>query len=80
MKNFTFNKTLLFILALFSLGNSYNVLAQTETTLGFYDFESGTQGWTQSTQAYRANNTFYAYVAYNCNALIKTYKTENKTH
>ncbi|WP_028281803.1 LamG-like jellyroll fold domain-containing protein [Olleya marilimosa] len=61
MKNFTLNKTLLIILAVFSLANSYNVLAQTETTLGFYDFESGTQGWTQSTQAYRATNTFYAY-------------------
>ena len=61
MKNFTLNKTLLIILAVFSLANSYNVLAQTETTLGFYDFESGTPGWTQSTQAYRATNTFYAY-------------------
>ncbi|MEQ3664922.1 MULTISPECIES: LamG-like jellyroll fold domain-containing protein [unclassified Olleya] len=61
MKNFTFNKTLLIILAVFSLGNSYNVLAQTETTLGFYDFESGSQGWSGGTQASRGTNTLFAY-------------------
>ncbi|MFQ3240123.1 MAG: putative surface-exposed virulence protein [Olleya marilimosa] len=61
MKNITLNKTLLILLALLSIANNYSAIGQTETTLGFYDFESGTQGWTESSQAYRAINTFYAY-------------------
>ncbi|WP_298760976.1 LamG-like jellyroll fold domain-containing protein [uncultured Psychroserpens sp.] len=35
--------------------------AQTTTTLGFYDFESGTQGWTGGSLAYRNMSTFWSY-------------------
>ncbi len=40
-----------------------NSIAQ--TTLGFYDFESGNQGWTGGSTAVRTNNATFAYSANN---------------
>ena len=61
MKNYTLKITLLFIIAFFSLINTQTTNAQTVTTLGFYDFESGNQGWSGSAEAYRNTNTTFAY-------------------
>ncbi|WP_299335706.1 LamG-like jellyroll fold domain-containing protein [uncultured Psychroserpens sp.] len=35
--------------------------SQTTTTIGYYDFESGTQGWSGASQAFRNNNATWAY-------------------
>lgn len=48
-------------MALFGFLNINSLTAQITTELGFYDFESGTQGWSGSTQAYRQFNGTYAY-------------------
>ncbi|WP_299254537.1 LamG-like jellyroll fold domain-containing protein [uncultured Lacinutrix sp.] len=61
MKNYPLKTTLLFIIAFYSLINTQTTNAQTVTTLGFYDFESGNQGWTGAMEAYRNTSTTYAY-------------------
>ena len=44
------------LLLTISISNS-----QTVTTLGYYDFESGTQGWSGGSLAYRNNSVTFAY-------------------
>ncbi|APX99945.1 LamG-like jellyroll fold domain-containing protein [Lacinutrix venerupis] len=61
MKKTTLKANLLAIIAFLGLINLFSSQAQTTTTLGFYDFESGTQGWTESNQGFRNNNGTYAY-------------------
>ncbi|WP_055448516.1 LamG-like jellyroll fold domain-containing protein [Lacinutrix mariniflava] len=61
MKNYTLKTSLLLIIAFYSLINSQTINAQVVNTLGFYDFESGTQGWTEAPQATRSTNATFAY-------------------
>ena len=57
MKIFTL-KNYVFTLIAFTLLITTSIA---QTTLGFYDFESGNQGWTGASRAVRTNSATYAY-------------------
>ncbi|OIQ22862.1 LamG-like jellyroll fold domain-containing protein [Lacinutrix sp. MedPE-SW] len=61
MKNFTLKTNLFAILLFCGILSSTTSNAQIINQLGFYDFESGTQGWTSTGLVARTNNATYAY-------------------